>query len=133
MSKEMTEVRQLVQEGLAKVVEASCEATKRVKQLNLVTDPPVLESPYRSLPAVAEFIMKVAADIRVFKSNIVTQLANDKNFTNKQTAALVMTAFKEANLKAIISDFLAASPPDRSLRVVNALASALAKNTFSPR
>ena len=98
-----------------KVIDAIREDTKRVKQLNLATDPPVLESPYRSLPAVAEFIMKVAADIRVFKSNIVTQLANDKNFASKQTAALVMAAFKEANPKAVIPDLLAASPPDRSL------------------
>ena len=133
MSKELADAHQLVQEGFVKLVEASQEATKRVRQLNLATDPPVLEGSHRSLPAVAEFIMKLAADIRVFKSNIVTQLANDKNSASKQTTALVMAAFKEANLEAIIPDFLAASPPARSLRAVNALASALAKMTFPPR
>ena len=76
--------------------------------------------------------MKVVADVRVFKSNIVTQLANDKNSASKQTAALVMAAFREANPGAIIPDFLTASPPARSLRAVNALASTLAK-TFPLR
>ena len=77
--------------------------------------------------------MKVAADIQVFKSNIITQLANDKNSASKQTAALVMAAFKEANSKAVVPDFLATSPSQKSLRTVSALASALAKKTFPPR
>ena len=77
--------------------------------------------------------MKVAADIRVFKSNIVTQLANDKNSASKQTATLVMAAFKEANLKVIVPDFPAASPSNSSVRMVSALASALAKKMFLPR
>ena len=77
--------------------------------------------------------MKVAADVRVFKSNILTQLANDKNTASKQTTTLVMAAFREANPGAIIPDFLTVSPPARSLRTVNALASALAKKTFPPR
>lgn len=41
MSKELAGVRKLEQEGLAKVVDASREATKRVKQLNLAMDSPV--------------------------------------------------------------------------------------------
>ena len=43
MSKELTDAQQLIQEGLAQLVEASKEATKRVRQLNLGTDQPVLE------------------------------------------------------------------------------------------
>lgn len=77
--------------------------------------------------------MKVAADIRVFKSNIVTQLANDKNSASKQTAAMVMVAFKEANPNTIVPDFLAASPSDNSLRAVRAFTSAFAKKTFPSR
>ena len=61
------------------VVEASKEATKRVRQMYLEPESPVMEHSCRSLPAVAEFIARVAADVRVFKSNIVTKLANDKN------------------------------------------------------
>ena len=72
MSKELTDAHQLIQEGFTKLVEASKEAMKQVRQLNLGTDPPVLEGSCRSLPAVTEFIMKVAADVRVFKSNIIT-------------------------------------------------------------
>ena len=87
-------------------MEASKEATKRVGQLNLGPDPPVLEDSCRSLPAVAEFIAKVAADVRVFKSNIVTQLANDKNTASKQTAALVIAAYRDANPGAVVPDFL---------------------------
>ena len=121
-----------IQEGFVQVVEASKEATKRVRQLNLAPDPPVLEDSCRSLPAVAEFIAKVAADIQVFKSNNVTQLSNDKNTAIKHTAALVMVAFREANPGATIPDFLTASPPTRSIRAVNTLASALAKKTFPP-
>ena len=64
-------------------MEASKEATKRVGQLNLGPNVPVLEGSCGSLPAVAEFIARVAADIRAFKSNIVTQLANDKNTASK--------------------------------------------------
>ena len=133
MSKELAGVCQLEQEGLAKVVEASREATKRVRQLNLATDSPVLENPCRSLSTVAEFITKVVADIRVFKSNIITQLANDKNSASKQTTALLMAAVKEANPNTVVLDFLAASPSDNSLRAVSAFLSALAKMTFPPR
>ena len=91
-----------------------------------------MENPCRSLSTVAEFITKVAADIRVFKSNIITKLANDKNSVSKQTVALVMAAFKEANPNAVVPDFLAASPSDNSLRAVSAFASALAKKIFLP-
>ena len=132
LSKELSGVRRLEQEGLAKVVEANREATKRVRQLNLATNSPVLENPCRRLSALAEFMTKVAADIRVFKNNIVTQLANDKNSASKQTAALVMAAFKEANPNAIVPDFLATSPSYNSLRAVSAFASMLAKKAFSP-
>ena len=133
MSKELTDAHQLIQEGFTKLVEASKEATKRVRQLSLGPDPPVLEDSYRSLPTVAEFIVKVEADVRVFKSNIVTQLANDKNTASKQTTAQVMAAFREAIPGAIVPDILATSPPTRSLRAVNALATALANKTFPPR
>ena len=97
------------------IVEASKEATKRVRQLSLGPDPPVLEDSYRSLPAVAEFIAKVAADVRAFKSNIVTQLANDKNTASKQTAALVIAAFRDANPGAVIFDVLMETPSAKSL------------------
>ena len=130
--KELADVHKLEQEGLAKLVEASRKATKWIKQLNLATSPPVLEDPCQSLPRVVEFIMKVAPDVRVFKRNIITQLANNKNSASKQTAALVMAAFKEANPNTIVPDFLAASRPDRSLRAVNTLASVLVKKTFPP-
>ena len=133
MSKELAGVRKLEQEGLAKVVEATRDATKRVKQLNLTTESPVWQDPCRSLPAVVEFIMKVVVDIRVFKNNIFTLLANDKNSTSKQTAAMVMAAFKEANPNAIIPGFLVASPSNSSLWTVSAFASVLAKKTFPPR
>ena len=114
-------------------MEASKEATKRVRQLNLGLDPPVLEDFCRSLPTVAEFIAKVAADVRVFKSNIVTQLANDKNTASKHTEALVIAAFRDANPGAVIPDVLTDTPSARSLRVVNALATALSKKKFPPR
>ena len=133
MSKELTDAHQLIQEGFTQIIEASKEATMRVKQLNLGPDPPVLGDSCRSLPAVAEFIARVAADVQAFKSNIVTQLANDKNTASKQTAALVIAAFRDANPGAVIPDLLAESPPARSLRAVNALATALAKKTFPPR
>ena len=79
-----------------------------------------------------QFIMKVAADVRVFKSNIVTQLANDKNSACKETATLVMAAFKEANPNTIVLDFPAMSPSNDSLRMVGALVSTLAKKMFPP-
>ena len=133
MSKELTDAYQLIQEGFVQIIEASKEATKRVKQLNLGPDPPVLGDSCRSLPPVAEFIAKVAADVRALKSDIVTQLANEKNTASKQTAALVIAAFRDANPGAVIPDLLAESPLARSLRAVNALATALAKKTFTPR
>ena len=114
-------------------MEASKEATKRVRQLNLGPDSLVMEDSYRSLPAVAEFITRVAADVRVFKSNIVTQLANDKNTTSKQTAALVIAAYTDANPGAVVPDVLTETPSGRSLRAANALATALAKKKFPPR
>ena len=89
-------------------------------------NPPVLEGSYRSFPAVAEFIARVAADVRVFKSNIVTQLANDKNTASKQTAALVIAAYRDANPGVVVPDVLMETPSPRSLRAANALATALA-------
>ena len=114
------------------IVEASKEATKRARQLNLGPDPPVLEDSCRSLPAVAEFIARVAADVRVFKSNIVTQLANDKNTASRQTATLVIAAFMDANPGVVVPDVLTKTPSSRSLRAVNTLATALAKKKFPP-
>ena len=128
MSKELDGVNQQIQEGFAHIVEASKEATKRVRQLN----PPVLEDSCRSLTAVVEVVAKVAADVRVFKNNIVTQLANDKNTASKQTATLVIAAFRDANPGAVIPDVLTETPSARSLRAVNALATALAKKKFPP-
>ena len=72
MSKELDDINRRIQEGFTRVVEASKEGTKRVGQLNLGPDPPVMEVSCRSLPVVAEFIARVAADVRLFKSNIVT-------------------------------------------------------------
>ena len=115
------------------IVEASKEATKRVGQLNLGPNPPVLEGSCRSLPAVAEFIARVAADIQSIKRNIVTQLANDKNSACKQTADLVIAAYRDANLGAVVPDFLSETPSCRSLRAANALATALAQKKFPPR
>ena len=66
ISKELDDINRGIQEGFAQVMEASKEATKRVGQLNLGLNPPVLEGSCRSLPAVAEFIARVAADVRVF-------------------------------------------------------------------
>ena len=133
MSKELADINQHIQEGFTQIVEASKEATKRVRQLSLGPDLPVLEDSYRSLPAVAEFIAKVVADVWLFKSNIVTQLANDKNTASKQTSALVIAAFRDANPGAVIPDVLTETPSARSLRAVNALATALAKKKFPPR
>ena len=91
-----------------------------------------MEDSCRSLPAVAEFIARVAADVRVFKSNIVTQLANDKNTASKQTTALVIAAFRDANPGAVVPDVLTETPSVKSLRAANALATALAKKKFPP-
>ena len=92
MSKELDDINHRIQEGFVQIVEASKEATEQVRQLTLRPESPVMEDSCRSLPAVAEFIASVAADVRVFKSNIVTQLANDKNTASKQTAALVIAS-----------------------------------------
>ena len=99
MSEELAGINRRIQEGFAQVVEASKEASKRVGQLNLGPNAPVLEGSCRSLPAVAEFIARVAADVRAFKCNIVTQLANDKNTASKQTAALVIAAYRTRTQK----------------------------------
>ena len=133
MSKELDDITRHIQEGFAQIAEASKEATKRVRQPSLRPDPPVLEDSCRSLPAGAEFITKVAADVRVFKSNIVTQLANEKNTTSKQTAALVIAAYRDANPRAVVPNVLTETPSARSLRAVNALATALAQRKFPPR
>ena len=114
-------------------MEAGKEASKRVVQLSHGTNAPVLEGSCKSLPAVAEFIARVAVDIRSFKSNIVTQLANDKNSACKQTADLVIAAYRDANLGAVVPDFLSETPSSRSLRAANALATALAQKKFPPR
>lgn len=53
ISKELAEVCRLEQDGLAEVVKASHEASKRIKQLNPATPPPTLEDPCRSMPTVA--------------------------------------------------------------------------------
>ena len=45
---------------------AGQEATKWVGQLNLKTEPPVLDSNFQSLPPITEFIEKVAADVLSF-------------------------------------------------------------------
>ena len=126
MSKELDDINRCIQEGFARVVEASKEANKRVGQLNLGPAPPVLDGSCRSLHAVAEFIARVAADVRVLKSNIVTQLANNKNTASKQTAALVIAAYRDANPGAVVPDVLSETPSPRSLRAANALATALA-------
>ena len=131
--KEQAEVRRLEQEGFARVMVTSREASKRVKQLNLATSLLTLKDPCRSLLAVVEFIAKVVADVRVFKSNIITQLANDKNSASKQTAAPVMAAFREANPNAIVPDFPAASPSKSSPRMMSAPTSEQAKKMFLPR
>ena len=94
---------------------------------------PVFEDSCRSLPAVAEFITKVAADVQTFKRSIVTQLANDKNSACKQTAALVVVAYRDANPGAVVPDFLSVTPSSRSLRAASALATALAQKKFPPR
>ena len=133
MSNELDDINRRIQEGFAWIVEASKEATKRVGQQNLGPAPPVLEGSRRSLHAVAEFIARVAADVRVFKSNIVTQLANDKNTTSKQTAALVIAAYKNANPGAVVPDILTETPFAKSIRAANALATTLAQKEFPPR
>ena len=79
MTEELAGVNRCIEEGFARIVEAGKEASKRVGQLSLGTNAPVLVGSCRSLPAVAEFIARVAADIQTFKRSIVTQLANDKN------------------------------------------------------
>ena len=65
--------------------------------------------------------------------NIVTQLANDKNTASKQTAALVIAAYRDANPGAVVPDVLSETPSPRSLRAANALATALAQKKFPPR
>ena len=115
------------------IMEAGKEASKRVGHLSLGMNAPVLEGSCRSLPVVAEFIMRVAADIQSFKRNIVTQLANDKNSACKKTAALVIAAYRDANPGAMVPDFLSETPSPRSLRAANALATALAQKKFLPR
>ena len=86
-----------------------------------------MEDSCRSLPAVVEFIARVAVDVRVFKSNIITQLANDKNTASKQTAALVIASYRDANPGAVVPDVLTETPS------ANALATALAQKKFLPR
>ena len=106
MTEELARVNRCIEEGFALIVEAGKEASKRVGQLSLGTTVPVLEDSCRSLPAVAEFITKVAADVQTFKRSIVTQLANDKNSACKQTATLVVAAYRDANAGAVVPDFL---------------------------
>ena len=77
--------------------------------------------------------MKVAADVQTFKRSIVTQLANDKNSVCKQTATLVVAAYKDVNPGAVVPDFLSVTPSSRSLRAAGALATALAQKRFPPR
>ena len=133
VTEELARVNRCIEEGFALIVEAGKEASKRVGQLSLGTAAPVLEDSCRSLPAVAEFIRKVAADVQTFKRGIVTQLANDKNSACKQTAALVVAAYKDANPGAVVPDFLSVTPSSRSLRAAGALATALAQKKFPPR
>ena len=85
------------------------------------------------MPAVAEFIARVAADVRAIKSNIVTQLANDKNTASRQTIAHVIAAYRDTNPGATVPDVLSETPSSRSLRAANALATALAQRKFPPR
>ena len=129
----MARVNRCIEEGFALVVEAGKEASKRVGQLSLGTNAPVLEDSCRSLPVFAEFIARVAADIQTFKRSIVTQLANDKNSACKQTAALVIAAYRDANPGAVVPDFLSEMPSPRSLRAANVLATALAHKKFPHR
>ena len=60
-------------------------------------------------------------------------MANDKNTANKQTAALVIAAYRDANPGAIVPDVLTETPSAKSIRAANALATTLAKKKFPPR
>ena len=133
MTEELARVNRCIKKGFMLVVEAGKEASKRVRQLRLGSNVPVLEDSCRSLPAVAEFITRVAADVQTFKRSIVTQLANDKNSACKQTAALVIAAYRDANPGAVVPDFLSETPSSKSLRAAGALATALAQKKFPPR
>ena len=111
---------------------ASQEATKRYKQMSLMTPSPMLDKTCRSLSLVTDFIAKVGADVHTFKGNMIIQLASDKTAASKQMTALVMAAFKEANPNAIVPNFPASSPSSDYLRAVSAPVATLAKKMFQP-
>ena len=133
MSTELSELRRSNQEGLAKIAEACQEATLRVERLKLGTALPELEPNCQSLPLVAEFITKVAADVRSFNNKMDNQLVCDKHEASKLTATSVMAAFREANPGAVMPNFAASSPSEDSRQAVNAPATAIATKMFPRR
>ena len=101
-----------------------------MKQLDLITDPPVLTPDSQSLPIVVEFITKVTTDIRAFKNNTARRLRNDRNGASQHTAALVMASFREADPNASMLNFQDSSPSDASLQEVDSSATGLAAKMF---
>ena len=79
VSSDFVEFRRQLEDGFASIAAASADVTTQVKQLDLVTDPPVLAPNCQSLPPVAEFISRVAADIRTYKNKTARWLCNDRN------------------------------------------------------
>ena len=130
VSSDFVGFRRQLEDGFVSVAAASTDITMRVKQLDLVTDPPVLAPNCQSLPLVAEFISRVAADVRTFKNKTARRLRNDRNGASQLTAARVMALFREANPNAVTPNFWDSIPSDASLQVVDDSATALAAKMF---
>ena len=79
---------------------------------------------------MAEFISRVAADIRSFKNKTARWLRNDRNGASQLTAARVMASFREANPNAVTPNFQDSVPSAVSLQEVDDSAVALAAKMF---
>ena len=84
----------------------------------------------RSLPKVTEFLKKTTASIRSAKNRIALRQRTDRNGASLDAAARVMASFQEANLNAVMPNFVVDKPSEASLQAVEDLAAALATEMY---
>ena len=84
----------------------------------------------RSLPKVAEFLLKTAASIRSTKNRTACRLHQDQNEASLETATRVMASFREANPNAVMPNFVDDKPSKASLQAVEAFATVLAVEMY---
>ena len=126
VSSELAEVHQQAEDGFKRITAASVDVATRVLQLDRHAELSGLAPDCRSLPEVTEFLRKTTASVRSAKNRIALRLRTDRNGANLDTAARVMASFREANLNAVMPNFVVDKPSEASLQPVKDLAATLA-------